>query len=77
MNWAVQDTLEPVMDLEDAVRLPAAVDSNDWLAVHVVGFFNRINALYETVRQLNPIATGLAPVVCDKVTKLLRVHIVS
>ena len=31
------------------VRLPAGEDPNDWLAVHVVDFFNRINLIYGTV----------------------------
>ena len=32
-----------------AVKLPAGEDFSDWLAVHVVDFFNRINLIYGTV----------------------------
>ena len=32
-----------------AVRLPSGEDFSDWLAVHVVDFFNRINLIYGTV----------------------------
>ncbi|TRY79308.1 hypothetical protein TCAL_06050, partial [Tigriopus californicus] len=32
-----------------AVKLPPGEDFNDWLAVHVVDFFNRINLIYGTV----------------------------
>jgi hypothetical protein len=31
------------------VKLPKGEDFNDWLAVHVVDFFNRINLIYGTV----------------------------
>jgi hypothetical protein len=31
------------------VQLPKGEDFNDWLAVHVVDFFNRINLIYGTV----------------------------
>jgi len=31
------------------VQLPRGEDFNDWLAVHVVDFFNRINLIYGTV----------------------------
>ena len=31
------------------VLLPKGEDLNDWLAVHVVDFFNRINLIYGTV----------------------------
>ena len=31
------------------VLLPKGEDFNDWLAVHVVDFFNRINLIYGTV----------------------------
>ena len=46
-----------------AVRLPEDEDFNDWLAVHVVDFFNRINIFYGTVceyctEQSCPIMSG-------------------
>jgi len=37
------------VDLSDAVKLPAEEERNEWLAVHVVDFFNRINLIYGTV----------------------------
>jgi len=36
-------------DLRSSVRLPVGENLDDWLAVHVVDFFNRINLLYGTV----------------------------
>jgi Mob1/phocein family len=33
------------------VKLPAGENMNDWLAVHVVDFFNRINLIYGTVSE--------------------------
>lgn len=41
--------LESEVDLKDAVKLPAEEEKNEWLAVHVVDFFNRINLIYGTV----------------------------
>eukprot|EP00040_Diaphanoeca_grandis_P039337 m.258805 g.258805 ORF g.258805 m.258805 type:complete len:215 (-) comp37105_c0_seq1:171-815(-) len=41
--------LESEVDLQDAVKLPAEEERNEWLAVHVVDFFNRINLIYGTV----------------------------
>jgi len=56
-------TLNSGLDLRLAVRLPEDEDFNDWLAVHVVDFFNRINILYGTVceyctEQTCPIMSG-------------------
>jgi len=42
-------SLNAGLDLQAAVRLPAGEDLNEWLAVHVVDFFNRINLIYGTV----------------------------
>ncbi|XP_064384577.1 MOB kinase activator 3B-like isoform X2 [Halichondria panicea] len=42
-------TLNSGLDLRQAVKLPDDEDYNDWLAVHVVDFFNRINIIYGTV----------------------------
>ena len=37
------------LDLKAIVQLPDGEDLNDWIAVHVVDFFNRINLIYGTV----------------------------
>ena len=37
------------LGLLQVVLLPKGEDFNDWLAVHVVDFFNRINLIYGTV----------------------------
>ncbi|KAL5007805.1 hypothetical protein ScPMuIL_016611 [Solemya velum] len=42
-------SLNSGIDLKDVVRLPQGEDTNDWIAVHVVDFFNRINLLYGTI----------------------------
>ncbi|XP_003386188.1 PREDICTED: MOB kinase activator 3B-like [Amphimedon queenslandica] len=42
-------SLNAGLDLKNAVALPADEDANDWIAVHVVDFFNRINLIYGTV----------------------------
>ncbi|KFQ30382.1 MOB kinase activator 3A, partial [Merops nubicus] len=35
--------------LKGAVQLPRGEEQNDWVAVHVVDFFNRINLIYGTI----------------------------
>ncbi|GAB1605142.1 MOB kinase activator 3B-like isoform X1 [Argonauta hians] len=42
-------SLNAGIDLKEVVRLPPNEDINDWIAVHVVDFFNRINLLYGTI----------------------------
>ncbi|KAJ8049734.1 MOB kinase activator 3B [Holothuria leucospilota] len=42
-------SLNAGLDLKTVVKLPAEEDLNDWLAVHVVDFFNRINLIYGTI----------------------------
>ncbi|KAK6192168.1 hypothetical protein SNE40_003688 [Patella caerulea] len=42
-------SLNAGIDLKEVVKLPPGEDVNDWIAVHVVDFFNRINLLYGTV----------------------------
>ncbi|KAK3102127.1 hypothetical protein FSP39_009026 [Pinctada imbricata] len=42
-------SLNSGIDLKEVVKLPAGEDMNDWIAVHVVDFFNRINLLYGTI----------------------------
>ncbi len=44
-------TLNSGFDLSECVRLPKDEEYNDWLAVHVVDFFNRINLLYGVVAE--------------------------
>ena len=47
---SVQATLNAGLDLKLAVALPQEEEYNDWVAVHVVDFFNRINVIYGTVQ---------------------------
>ncbi|EGD72492.1 MOB1 protein [Salpingoeca rosetta] len=42
-------SLNAGMDLKGCVQLPEGEDLNEWLAMHVVDFFNRINLIYGTV----------------------------
>ena len=42
-------TLSSGLDLRLAVALPDDEEYNDWVAVHLVDFFNRINIIYGTV----------------------------
>ncbi|KAL8618750.1 hypothetical protein ACOMHN_015160 [Nucella lapillus] len=44
-------SLNSGIDLKEVVKLPPGEDVNDWIAVHVVDFFNRINLLYGTVSE--------------------------
>ncbi len=44
-----QATLNSGLDLRSVVRLPDEEEFHDWVAVHVVDFFNRINIIYGTV----------------------------
>jgi hypothetical protein len=43
------ETLSAGVDLKETVKLPQDEDLNDWIAVHAVDFFNRINLLYGVV----------------------------
>lgn len=38
--------------LREAVKLPPGEDLQEWVAVHVVDFFNQINMLYSTITKL-------------------------
>nr|XP_025960640.1 MOB kinase activator 3B isoform X6 [Dromaius novaehollandiae] len=49
LHKRAQASLNPGVDLKAAVQLPSGEDQNDWVAVHVVDFFNRINLIYGTV----------------------------
>ncbi|KAI1701830.1 mob1/phocein family domain-containing protein [Ditylenchus destructor] len=46
LHKQAQATLHSGVDLRQAVRLPPGDNLDDWLAVHTVDFFNRINLLY-------------------------------
>ncbi|XP_066516778.1 MOB kinase activator 3B isoform X2 [Hoplias malabaricus] len=49
LHKRAQASLHSGVDLRAAVQLPPGEDLNDWVAVHVVDFFNRINLIYGTV----------------------------
>lgn len=42
-------SLNSGINLRQVVKLPMGEDLNDWIAVHVVDFFNRINLIYGTI----------------------------
>jgi len=45
------ETLSAGIDLRETVKLPKGEELNDWIAVHVIDFFNRINLLYGVVSE--------------------------
>jgi len=49
LHKKAQASLRSGLDLRSIVKLPEGEDENDWIAVHVVDFFNRINLIYGTV----------------------------
>lgn len=49
LHKRAQASLNSGVDLKAAVQLPSGEDLNDWIAVHVVDFFNRINLIYGTI----------------------------
>ncbi|XP_028913230.1 MOB kinase activator 3A isoform X2 [Ornithorhynchus anatinus] len=49
LHKKAQASLNAGLDLKLAVQLPAGEEPNDWVAVHVVDFFNRINLIYGTI----------------------------
>lgn len=56
-------SLQSGIDVKQVVKLPPEEDLNDWIAVHVVDFFNRINVIYGIVcefctEQSCPIMSG-------------------
>uniref|UniRef100_A0A1B0F004 MOB kinase activator-like 3 n=1 Tax=Phlebotomus papatasi TaxID=29031 RepID=A0A1B0F004_PHLPP len=51
LHKQAQASLSSGINLRQVVRLPAGENMNDWLAVHVVDFFNRINLIYGTVSE--------------------------
>jgi hypothetical protein len=46
-----QASLKSGLDLRSVVRLPPGETIDDWIAVHVVDFFNRINLIYGTMAE--------------------------
>ncbi|KAM3915016.1 MOB kinase activator 3C-like [Leptodactylus fuscus] len=46
-----QASLKSGLDLRSVVQLPPGENINDWIAVHVVDFFNRINLIYGTMSE--------------------------
>ena len=42
-------SLKAGIDLKASVRLPAGEELNEWISVHVVDFYNRINLIYGTL----------------------------
>ncbi|XP_019356907.1 PREDICTED: MOB kinase activator 3C isoform X2 [Crocodylus porosus] len=46
-----QASLKSGLDLKAVVQLPPGENINDWIAVHVVDFFNRINLIYGTMSE--------------------------
>ncbi|XP_076063085.1 MOB kinase activator 3 [Oratosquilla oratoria] len=49
LHKQAQASLSSGINLRSVVKLPPGEDMNDWIAVHVVDFFNRINLIYGTV----------------------------
>lgn len=46
-----QASLKSGLDLRKVVQLPEGENISDWIAVHVVDFFNRINLIYGTMSE--------------------------
>ncbi|CAO1422736.1 unnamed protein product [Diamesa hyperborea] len=51
LHKQAQASLSSGINLKEVVRLPVGESLNDWVAVHVVDFFNRINLIYGTVSE--------------------------
>uniref|UniRef100_A0A673ULT1 MOB kinase activator 3A n=1 Tax=Suricata suricatta TaxID=37032 RepID=A0A673ULT1_SURSU len=49
LHKKAQASLNAGLDLKLAVQLPPGEDLSDWVAVHVVDFFNRVNLIYGTI----------------------------
>ncbi|XP_008587462.1 PREDICTED: MOB kinase activator 3A [Galeopterus variegatus] len=63
LHKKAQASLNAGLDLRLAVQLPPGEDLHDWVAVHVVDFFNRVNLIYGTIsdgctEQSCPIMSG-------------------
>lgn len=62
----VEQTLGSGSALAQAVKLPPGEDANEWLAVHIVDFYNQINMLYGTVTEF------CSPQSCPRMTATLE-----
>ncbi|KAK0090444.1 hypothetical protein PV325_000108 [Microctonus aethiopoides] len=51
LHKQAQASLSSGINLRTAVQLPPGEDFDDWMAVHVVDFFNRINLIYGTISE--------------------------
>lgn len=51
LHKQAQASLHAGLDLKASVRLPMGESEGDWVAMHIVDFFNRINLLYGTVSE--------------------------
>ncbi|GMM28483.1 Mob1 protein [Martiniozyma asiatica (nom. inval.)] len=58
----IQQTLGSSQALAQAVRLPLGEDHDEWLALHVVDFYNQINMLYGTITEF------CSPQTCPRMT---------
>lgn len=57
LHKQAEASLKSGLNLATAVKLPPGEDLNDWIAVHVVDFFNRINLIYGTITEFCTIET--------------------
>uniref|UniRef100_A0A1L8DXG3 Putative cell cycle-associated protein mob1-1 n=1 Tax=Nyssomyia neivai TaxID=330878 RepID=A0A1L8DXG3_9DIPT len=57
LHKQAQASLNSGINLRQVVKLPQGENMNDWLAVHVVDFFNRINLIYGTVSEFCTVTT--------------------
>lgn len=57
-----EQTLGSNRALAQAVKLPISEDTNEWLALHVVDFYNQINMLYGTITEF------CSPQTCPRMT---------
>ncbi|CDK26156.1 unnamed protein product [Kuraishia capsulata CBS 1993] len=57
-----ESTLGSDSALAQAVKLPKDEDLNEWLAVHIVDFYNQINMLYGTITEF------CSPTTCPRMT---------
>lgn len=49
LHKQAEASLSAGIDLREAVKLPNQEDLNDWIAVHVIDFYNRLNLIYGTI----------------------------
>ncbi|XP_075245601.1 MOB kinase activator-like 3 [Convolutriloba macropyga] len=50
-------SLKAGLDFAEIVKLPPKEERNDWLAVHVVDFFNRVNLIYGVISEYCTVTT--------------------